>query len=104
MTATKPLCYKGFRPFWVCQVTRRDVRHIDGETFSALLSQDRNLMAPLTAPAEAPSLSPAIEDRAVGATLACIARHGLAKTTFDDVAREAGCARATLYRYFGGKR
>ena len=57
---------------------------------------------------EAESLSPAptesIEDRAVRATLACVARHGLTKTTFDDVAREAGCARATLYRYFGGKR
>ena len=56
------------------------------------------------ATAEAPSLSPTIEDRAVRATLACVARHGLTKTTFDDVAREAGCARATLYRYFGGKR
>jgi AcrR family transcriptional regulator len=53
---------------------------------------------------QAPSLSPTIEDRAVQAMLACVARHGLAKTTFDDVAREAGCARATLYRYFGGKR
>ena len=61
-------------------------------------------MAPPTATAEAPSLSPTIEERAVSATLACVARHGLAKTTFDDVAREAGCARATLYRYFGGKR
>ncbi len=66
------------------------------------------MMASETATAEAPSLSPSltpgIEQRAVDATLACIARHGLAKTTFDDVAREAGCARATLYRYFGGKR
>jgi AcrR family transcriptional regulator len=62
-----------------------------------------NVMA-LPVTAEAPSLSPSIEDRAVRATLACVARHGLAKTTFDDVAREAGCARATLYRYFGGKR
>jgi AcrR family transcriptional regulator len=65
-------------------------------------------MALPTATAEAPSLSPnpigSIEDRAVRATLACVARHGFAKTTFDDVAREAGCARATLYRYFGGKR
>jgi AcrR family transcriptional regulator len=69
------------------------------------MSQNRlKLMAPLTATAEAPSLSPTIEERAVQATLACVARHGLAKTTFDDVAREAGCARATLYRYFGGKR
>jgi AcrR family transcriptional regulator len=45
-----------------------------------------------------------IRIRAVDALLACIARHGLSKTTLDDVAREAGCARATLYRYFGGKR
>lgn len=34
----------------------------------------------------------------------CIARHGLSKTTLDDVAREAGCSRATLYRHFAGKR
>src|ERR687898_1055103 len=61
-------------------------------------------MAFPTATAEAPSLSPTLEDRAVRAALTCVARHGLAKTTFDDVAREAGCARATLYRYFGGKR
>jgi AcrR family transcriptional regulator len=68
-------------------------------------------MALPTVTAEAPSLSPSpsgstgsIEDRALRATLACVARHGLAKTTFDDVAREAGCSRATLYRYFGGKR
>jgi len=45
-----------------------------------------------------------IRTRSVDALLACIARHGLAKTTLDDVAREAGCARATLYRHFGGKR
>jgi AcrR family transcriptional regulator len=44
-----------------------------------------------------------IEARAISATLACIARHGLSKTTIDDVAREAGCSRATLYRYFGSK-
>jgi AcrR family transcriptional regulator len=32
-----------------------------------------------------------------------VARFGLSKTTLDDVAREAGCSRATLYRYFDGK-
>jgi AcrR family transcriptional regulator len=42
-------------------------------------------------------------DRLLDATLTCIARVGLAKTTLDDVAREARCARATLYRYFPGK-
>jgi AcrR family transcriptional regulator len=42
--------------------------------------------------------------RIVGAALRCLARWGLAKTTVEDVAREAGCSRATLYRAFpGGK-
>ena len=44
-----------------------------------------------------------VETRASAALLACVARFGLAKTTLDDVAREAGCSRATLYRYFDGK-
>jgi len=51
-----------------------------------------------------PLVSERIEARAVEATLACIARHGLSKTTIDDIAREAGCSRATLYRYFGSRR
>jgi len=42
-------------------------------------------------------------DQLLDATLACVARVGLAKTTLDDVAREAGCARATVYRHFAGK-
>lgn len=38
------------------------------------------------------------------AALACVARWGIAKTTLDDVAREAGIGRATIYRTFqGGK-
>ena len=38
------------------------------------------------------------------AALRCIARWGVAKTTLDDVAREAGCSRASVYRTFpGGK-
>ncbi len=42
--------------------------------------------------------------RLVDAMLDCVARQGLAKTTLDDVARQAGCSRATLYRVFpGGK-
>ena len=42
--------------------------------------------------------------RIVDATLRCLARQGLAKTTVDDIAREAGISRATLYRTFpGGK-
>lgn len=42
--------------------------------------------------------------RIVDAALRCLARQGLAKTTADDIAREAGISRATLYRTFpGGK-
>lgn len=42
--------------------------------------------------------------RIVDAALACMARQGVAKTTLDDVARAAGCSRATVYRAFpGGK-
>jgi AcrR family transcriptional regulator len=42
--------------------------------------------------------------RVIDGALACIARQGVAKTTLDDVARAAGCSRATVYRAFpGGK-
>ncbi len=42
--------------------------------------------------------------RIVDGALRCIARQGIAKTTLDDVAREARCSRATVYRAFpGGK-
>ncbi len=44
-----------------------------------------------------------VAPRVLDAALTCIGRVGLAKTTLDDVAREAGCARATVYRYFPGK-
>jgi AcrR family transcriptional regulator len=42
-------------------------------------------------------------DRVLDAAGTCIARVGVSKTTLDDVAREARCARATVYRYFPGK-
>ena len=44
-----------------------------------------------------------LDSRIRDAALVCIGRFGLAKTTVDDIAREAGCSRATLYRYFDGK-
>lgn len=44
------------------------------------------------------------ELRVLDAVVACAARWGIDKTTVDDVAREAGVSRATVYRLFpGGK-
>lgn len=43
------------------------------------------------------------EQRIIAAALACFAQFGVSKTTIEDVASAAGCSRATLYRYFGGK-
>jgi AcrR family transcriptional regulator len=53
----------------------------------------------------APVTAPGIEvrERIVAAALRCLARFGLTKLTLDDVAREAGCSRATVYRYFSNK-
>lgn len=42
--------------------------------------------------------------RILRATLTCIERWGLAKTSLEDVAAEAGLSRATVYRYFPGGR
>jgi len=42
--------------------------------------------------------------RIIDGTLTCLARHGTAKTTVDDIAREAGVSRATVYRVFPGGR
>ena len=44
------------------------------------------------------------DTKVVDAALSCFGRWGVAKTTLDDIAREAGCSRATVYRLFpGGK-
>jgi AcrR family transcriptional regulator len=40
----------------------------------------------------------------LNATYACVARLGLGKPTVEDVAREAGVSRATVYRQFPGGR
>lgn len=46
---------------------------------------------------------PGPRERIFEATFACVARYGIAKTTVEDVAREARMSRATVYRYFAGK-
>jgi AcrR family transcriptional regulator len=51
-----------------------------------------------------PPAAPALRARVTEAAVACLARHGTLKTTVDDVAREAGVSRATVYRAFPGGR
>jgi len=45
-------------------------------------------------------VSETVRTRILKATVACLGRYGIAKTTVDDAAREAGVARATVYRHF----
>ena len=45
-----------------------------------------------------------MRERILAATYACVARWGIAKTTVEDVAREASLSRATVYRTFPGGR
>ena len=53
-------------------------------------------------------IAPDVDDdprtRMLRATVACLGGVGLARLTVEDVAREAGLSRATVYRYFPGGR
>lgn len=42
-------------------------------------------------------------ERIIDACLRVVSRYGVSKTTVDDVAAEAGCSRATVYRYFASR-
>ena len=45
-----------------------------------------------------------LHDRILAATYRCVERFGMTKTTIDDVAKESGVSRATIYRQFAGGR
>ena len=52
----------------------------------------------------APEPEPALRDRVLAAAYECVARFGIAKTTVEDVVKQSGVSRATVYRVFpGGK-
>jgi AcrR family transcriptional regulator len=53
---------------------------------------------------DAPSSVHDARNRLVDAAEACFTRFGVAKTTLEDIASEAGVSRATVYRYFEGGR
>jgi len=48
-----------------------------------------------------PGLPPASLDPVLDATVECLARHGLSKTSLTDIARELGVAPSTVYRKVG---
>ena len=41
-----------------------------------------------------------LSNRILDAAAVLLAQHGIRRTSMDDVAREAGCARPTIYRYY----
>src|SRR4051794_26288848 len=45
-----------------------------------------------------------VRDRVLAAAYTCVTRFGLAKTTIEDVVKESGVSRATIYRHFPGGR
>ena len=54
--------------------------------------------------ADAPAQTTEVTERILDAALVLVARWGVTKTALGDVAKEAGCSRASLYRAFpGGK-
>lgn len=50
-----------------------------------------------------PNDSSAARERLINAAEACFRRHGVLKTTVEDVAATAQVSRATVYRYFDGR-
>ena len=48
--------------------------------------------------------SPTARTRIIDATLRCALKFSLQRTTLEDIAKEAGVSRATIYRHFAGGR
>lgn len=53
---------------------------------------------------DAPATVDEARNRLIDAAEACFTRFGVAKTTLEDIAGQAGVSRATVYRYFEGGR
>src|ERR1700742_1318898 len=51
----------------------------------------------------APTTTDDARDRILAAAERCIDRHGIRKTTMDDVACEVGLSRPSVYRYFADR-
>src|SRR4051812_35705519 len=73
-----------------------------GETGGRRMVETQSAIGGDGSPAAGPAGPRTLRDRILDATVACIARHGVSHTTIDDIARAAGCGRATVYRAFAG--
>jgi AcrR family transcriptional regulator len=72
---------------------------------AGIVSRVTSVSPPSTAPvAASPAARASITERIVRAAADVIARQGLRVTSVDDIAIEAGCGRATVYRAFSGGR
>lgn len=60
-----------------------------------------DLITPPTFAEQLPGLPPEELDEVLDASLACLARHGMSKTSLSDIARELGVAPSTVYRKVG---
>ncbi len=52
---------------------------------------------------DAPLTDEQARERLIDAAERCFERHGVTKTTIEDIAREANVSRRTVYRYFAGR-
>lgn len=73
---------------------------MQGEAVDAVDVQAEVIALPLLAQA-LPGPPPASLDPVLDATVECLARHGLSKTSLSDIAREMGVAPSTVYRKVG---
>lgn len=71
-----------------------------------MVDVDTGVLPASAAPAapSVPSADSPHRVRIIDGTLVCLARHGTVKTTVDDIARQSGVSRATVYRAFPGGR
>jgi AcrR family transcriptional regulator len=93
--------------------TRRAIDGVSGSGVGVALMQSRQILFAFVQPSNAeviplpllldrlPVPPPAALDPVLDATVECLSRHGLSKSSLSDIARELGVAPSTVYRKVG---